>query len=108
MCCAVAPSQEAASKGRPSDPGLPVKGSLIEQLTDGVAPGFGLPIDSSFALAGEAVPLRVTETSLRRPPGFGDTPPCLPAPLPLCPSAFPFPLPAYLSLQGVLYIFGFY
>jgi hypothetical protein len=51
-------------------PAYPFKGALIRRLTDGVAPGFGLPIDSSFALAGEAVPLRVTETSLRRPPGF--------------------------------------
>jgi hypothetical protein len=64
------PVIEAARKGRPDDPGLPVTGCAYLRLTDGVAPVFEQAYFSSFALAGEAVLLRITETSLRRPPIF--------------------------------------
>lgn len=56
MCCAIAPPDEAARKGRPADPGLPVTGCAYPKTDRRRGSGFRAPIDSSFALAGEAVP----------------------------------------------------
>lgn len=73
-------------------PAFPYEGALIQGLTDGVAPGFGHPIESSFASCRRSCALRAQNlppTSTK----FRDTPPFPPAPS-LYPSLPTF-LPAY-------------